>query len=90
MTGTILTLCLIGGGVLFLVLTVWGILSRYRRSAPDELLVVFGKSGKIQVTGEDGKKETLIVPSKIIQGGGYICMANHSRLEENVNEAYSD
>ena len=70
MTGTILTLCLIGGGVLFLVLTVWGILSRYRRSAPDELLVVFGKSGKIQVTGEDGKKETLVVPSKIIQGGG--------------------
>ena len=70
MTGTILALCLIGGGVLLLAVTVLGILSRYRRSAPDELLVVFGKSGKIQVTGENGKKETLVVPSKIIQGGG--------------------
>ena len=70
MTGTILTLCLIGGGVLLFVLTLWGILSRYRRSAPDELLVVFGKSGKLQVQGEDGKTQTLVVPSKIIQGGG--------------------
>ena len=70
MSETILTLCLIGGGVLLFVLTVWGILSRYRRFAPDELGIIFGKSGKIQVTGEDGKTSTLVVPSKIIQGGG--------------------
>ena len=81
MTGTILTLCLIGGGVLLFVLTIWGILSRYRRSAPDELLVVFGKSGKITIqekvfdNPEDPTKfkmvdKTVTVPSKIIQGGG--------------------
>ena len=70
MNETILTLCLIGGGVLLFVFTLWGVLSRYRRSAPDELLVVFGKSGKIQVQGEDGKQQTIVVPSKIIQGGG--------------------
>ena len=81
MNGTILTLCLIGGGVLLFVLTIWGILSRYRRSAPDELLVVFGKSGKITIqekvfdNPEDPTKfkmvdRTVTVPSKIIQGGG--------------------
>ena len=70
MTGTILTLCLIGAGVLLFVLTLWGIFSRYRRAAPDELLVVFGKSGKMKVTGADGKETTIVTPSKIIQGGG--------------------
>ena len=70
MTGTFLTLSLICVGVLVFVLSVWVILSRYRRAAPDELLVVFGKSGKIKVTGEDGKEQTIITPSKIIQGGG--------------------
>ena len=70
MNETILTLCLIGGGVLVFALTVLGILSRYRRFAPNELGIIFGKSGKIQVTGEDGKEKTLIVPSKIMQGGG--------------------
>ena len=70
MTGTILTLCMIGGGVLLFVLTIWGILSRYRRAAPDELLVVFGKSGKMKVVDDNGKETTIITPSKIIQGGG--------------------
>lgn len=49
-----------------IVLSVLGILSRYKRSAPDELLVVFGRAG--QVKTEDGQKVT--TPSKIIQGGG--------------------
>ena len=65
-TSMIVTLCLIGVGALILIATIWGLLSRYRRSAPDELLVVFGKAGK--VVGEDGKP--VVTPSKIIQGGG--------------------
>ena len=62
----IVTFSLIGVAALILVTTIWGLLSRYRRSAPDELLVVFGKAGK--VTNDEGK--TIVTPSKIIQGGG--------------------
>ena len=62
----IVTLSLIGVAVLLVVATIWGLLSRYRRSAPDELLVVFGKAGKVKT--EDGKE--IVTPSKIIQGGG--------------------
>lgn len=62
----IVTFSLIGVGALIVVLTIWGLLSRYRRSAPDELLVVFGKAGKVKT--EDGKE--VMTPSKIIQGGG--------------------
>ena len=49
----IVTFSLIGVGALIVVLTIWGLLSRYRRSAPDELLVVFGKAGKVKT--EDRK-----------------------------------
>lgn len=45
-TSTIITLALIAIGTFIVIATVWGLLSRYRRAAPDELLVVFGKSGK--------------------------------------------
>ena len=62
----IVTFGLIGVATLIVVLTIWGLLSRYRRSAPDELLVVFGKAGKVKT--EDGKE--VMTPSKIIQGGG--------------------
>ena len=62
----IVTFSLIGVGALIVILTIWGLLTRYRRSAPDELLVVFGKAGKVKA--EDGK--TIVTPSKIIQGGG--------------------
>ena len=62
----IVTFSLIGVGTLIVVLTIWGLLSRYRRSAPDELLAVFGKAGKVKT--EDGKE--VMTPSKIIQGGG--------------------
>lgn len=65
-TSMIVTLSLIGLGVILVVTTIWTILARYRRSAPDELLVVFGKSGKTKT--DDGK--TVVTPSKIIQGGG--------------------
>lgn len=65
-TSSIVMLSLIGLGVIVLIATVWGILSRYRRVAPDELLVVFGKSGKVKL--ENGKE--VVTPSKIIQGGG--------------------
>lgn len=63
---SIISLVLIGVCALIVIATIWGLLSRYRRSAPDELLVVFGKAGKMKT--EDGK--TIVTPSKIIQGGG--------------------
>lgn len=65
-TGTIISMVLIGVGALIVIATIWGLLSRYRRSAPDELLVVFGKAGKYK--DESGK--VIPTPSKIIQGGG--------------------
>ena len=65
-TGTVISMVLIGVGVLIVIATIWGLLSRYRRSAPDELLVVFGKAGKYK--DESGK--VIPTPSKIIQGGG--------------------
>lgn len=65
-TSMIVTLGLIGVAALVVILTIWGLLSRYRRSAPNELLVVFGKAGKVR--DENGK--TVVTPSKIIQGGG--------------------
>lgn len=65
-TGTIISLVLIAVAAIVVIGTIWGLLSHYRRSAPDELLVVFGKAGKMKT--EDGK--TIVTPSKIIQGGG--------------------
>ena len=65
-TGTVISMVLIGVGALIVIATIWGLLSRYRRSAPDELLVVFGKAGKYK--DESGK--VIPTPSKIIQGGG--------------------
>ena len=62
----IATLIIIGVAALVVLLTVVGLLSRYKRAAPNELLVVFGKAGKLKT--EDGK--TVVTPSKIIQGGG--------------------
>jgi flotillin len=62
----IATLIIIGVAALVVLLTVVGLLSRYKRAAPNELLVVFGKAGKLRT--EDGK--TVVTPSKIIQGGG--------------------
>ena len=70
MSEQLFTLILISGAVFLGIITIWAVLSRYRRSAPDELLVVFGKSGKIKVKNENGQEETRVVPSKIIQGGG--------------------
>lgn len=67
---SVLTLSVIGVCVLLAGLTIWALLARYRRAAPDELLVVFGKSGKIKVTDKDGKEREVITPSKIINGGG--------------------
>ena len=69
---------------LILVTTIWGLLSRYRRSAPDELLVVFGKAGK--VTNDEGK--TIVTPSKIIQGGVAFC-ANSISQSMSLNQGWS-
>lgn len=65
-TSMIITISMIGVAVVLLLVTIFTILSRYRRAAPDELLVVFGKSGKVKT--DDGK--TVMTPSKIVQGGG--------------------
>lgn len=50
-------------------------MSRYRKCASDEILVVFGKAGKKKVVNEKtGKTEEVILPSKIIHGGGTFVM----------------
>ena len=61
--------------VVLVVITFIGLLSRYRKCASDEILVVFGKAGKKTVTNPTtGKKEEVILPSKIIHGGGTFVM----------------
>ena len=65
------TLIIAGIIVVLVILTLVGLMSRYRRCASDEILVVFGKAGKKSVTNPTtGKSETVILPSKIIHGGG--------------------
>ena len=65
------SLVIAGAIVVLVILTLIGLMSRYRRCASDEILVVFGKAGKkIGVNPSTGKKETTILPSKIIHGGG--------------------
>ena len=57
--------------VILAIVTIIGLMSRYRRCASDEILVVFGKAGKkTQTNPTTGKKETVVLPSKIIHGGG--------------------
>lgn len=69
------TLIVAGVIVLLVVLTFIGLLSRYRKCASDEILVVFGKAGKKKVVNEKtGKPEEVILPSKIIHGGGTFVM----------------
>lgn len=71
-----LEMLIIAGVVILLaVLTLIGLLSRYRKCASDEILVVFGKAGKKKVVNEKtGKTEEVILPSKIIHGGGTFVM----------------
>lgn len=65
------TLIITGIVVVLVILTLIGLMSRYRRCASDEILVVFGKAGKKSVTNPaTGKSETVVLPSKIIHGGG--------------------
>lgn len=65
------SLVIAGAIVVLVILTLIGLMSRYRRCASDEILVVFGKTGKkVGVNPSTGKKETTILPSKIIHGGG--------------------
>ena len=79
---TLTTLIIAGVAVLLVILTIIGLLSRYRRCPSDKLLVVFGKN-KTKTIEEtykdlDGKektrKVTLQLPAKIIQGGGTFVM----------------
>lgn len=68
-------LIIVGVVILLAVLTIIGLLSRYRKCASDEILVVFGKAGKKKVVNEKtGKTEEVILPSKIIHGGGTFVM----------------
>lgn len=65
------SLVITGAIVVLVILTLIGLMSRYRRCASDEILVVFGKAGKkVGINPSTGKKETTILPSKIIHGGG--------------------
>ena len=58
---------LIGVSVLLIIATIIALLSRYRKCASDEILVVFGRAGhkKDPATGKD-----IVLPSKIFHGGG--------------------
>ena len=49
-TETTITIGLIVIAVIIVGLTIWGMLSRYQRAAPDELLVVYGKSGRMKTS----------------------------------------
>ena len=60
--------------IVVILLTIIGLLSRYRKCASDEILVVYGKAGKKTITGPDGKKTTIALPSKILHGGGTFVM----------------
>lgn len=65
------SLIIAGVVAILVILTLIGLMSRYRRCASDEILVVFGKAGRKTVTNPTtGKKEEVILPSKIIHGGG--------------------
>lgn len=65
------SLIIAGIVIVLAILTLIGLMSRYRRCASDEILVVFGKAGKKTVTNPTtGKEETMYLPSKIIHGGG--------------------
>jgi uncharacterized membrane protein YqiK len=62
------TLIVAGVIVLLVVLTFIGLLSRYRKCASDEILVVFGKAGKKKVVNEKtGKPEEVILPSFMVE-----------------------
>lgn len=53
------------------IATVIGLISRYRKCASDEILVVYGRAGKRKVKNDiTGKTETQTVSAKIIHGGG--------------------
>ena len=65
------SLIIAGIVAVLVILTLIGLMSRYRRCASDEILVVFGKTGKkVGINPSTGKKEITILPSKIIHGGG--------------------
>ena len=65
------TLIISGIIAVLVILTIIGLLSRYRKCASDEILVVFGKAGRKTVTDPKTKEsKEVILPSKIIHGGG--------------------
>lgn len=59
-------LIVIGVVALLVIITIIGLLSRYRKCASDELLIVFGKAGKMKTA--DG--QTVNMSAKIYNGGG--------------------
>lgn len=62
---------LVALGVLILIASIAFLISRYRRCPSDQILVVFGKAGKTTIKNEKtGKNEQVILPSKVIHGGG--------------------
>lgn len=63
-------LIIVGVLILLVIVSLAVLLSRYRKCSSDQILVVFGKSGKKTTVGKDGKKETVYLPSKVVHGGG--------------------
>lgn len=71
MTELIPTLIIAAVAVILVVTTIAFLVSRYRRCASDEILVVFGSSGKkTKVDMPDGSQKEVTMPSKVIHGGG--------------------
>lgn len=70
------TLIIVGAGVLVVILTIIGILSRYRKCKSDQLLVVYGKTGshKETIQEHDAKgnlqsREVEIKTARVYHGG---------------------
>ena len=55
--------------VILAIATIIGLMSRYRRCASDEILVVFGKAGKkTQTNPTTGKKMITIIHAMVFTG----------------------
>lgn len=85
-TETTITIGVIVIAVIIVGLTIWGMLSRYQRAAPDELLVVYGKSGRMKTEDWQDHRNTF----KDYSRWRYIRLASYSGIQEDVNEAIAD
>ena len=79
------TLIIVGVIVLIAIITIIGILSRYRKCKSDELLVVYGKTGshKEKVNELDAKGNQVTVYGNENTAGSFM-----AKTAENLNPAF--